>query len=277
MVRKKYIPDVKDIFAKRHDNGGDCWASADGRLAVGDPFSTLTSLLILYELGVGRTHKAARGALQLVLDAWREDGRYRLAPSGSLYPCSTATAARVLCRYGYAKDRRLQRTFAHLLETQHNDGGWRCAKFPYGRGPETEFSNPGVTLLALDAFRFTVHLNTNRDLDKAVGSLLNHWTVRRPLGPCHFGIGTLFMQVEYPLLRYNLFNYVYTLSFYNYAKRDKRFLAALSVLKSKLDSQERVIVEKPNQRLAHLLLCQKGKPSELATHRYQEIEKNLGG
>ena len=108
-------------------------------------------------------------------------------------------------------------------------------------------------------------------------SLLAHWTVRRPLGPCHFGIGTLFMQVEFPFLRYNLFYYVYTLSFYNYARRDKRFLAALGVLQSKLDGQERVIIERPNQRLANLLLCQKGKQSELATRRYDEIKKNLAG
>jgi hypothetical protein len=47
---------------------------------------------------------------------------------------------------------------------------------------------------------------------------LQHWVVKRPLGPCHFGIGTLFMQVEYPFLRYNLFSYVYVLSFYERAK-----------------------------------------------------------
>ena len=54
MVRKKYIPDVDAVLARRHDNGTDYWASADGRLGVGDPFSTLTSLLILHELKVAR-------------------------------------------------------------------------------------------------------------------------------------------------------------------------------------------------------------------------------
>ncbi len=277
MVSKRNIPDIEAILSRRYDNGGDYWATADGRLAVGEPFSTLTSLLVLHELGVRRTHEAVRGALQLILDAWRDDGRYRLAPGGALYPCSTAATARVLCRFGYARDRRIQRTFDHLLETQHSDGGWRCLKFPFGRGPETEFSNPGVTLLALDAFRFTEHLNNNRILDKAVESLLNHWTVRRPLGPCHYGIGTLFMQVEYPFLRYNLFSYVYTLSFYDYAKREKRFLAALNVLRSKLDSRGRVIIERPHRKLEHMLLCQKGEPSAPATHRYAEIEKNVSG
>ena len=275
MVSQKYAADVEAVLARRHDNDADFWATADGRLSVGDPFSTLTSLLVLHELKVPRTHEAVRGALQLVRAAQRDDGRYRLAPSGALYPCATAAAARVLCRFGHARDESLQRTLAHLLETQHDDGGWRCNKFSYGRGPETEFSNPGVTLPVLDVFRFTDHLNKNPALDKAVDSLLDHWVVRRPLGPCHFGIGTLFMQVEFPFLRYNLFHYVYVLSFYDRAKRDRRYLEALRLLESKLDARGRVVVERPNRKLAELSFCAAGRPSDLATARYREIVKNL--
>jgi hypothetical protein len=275
VVSKKYISDVEAVLARRHDNGADFWTSADGRLAVGEPFSTLTSLLVLHELQVARTHEAVRGALQLIRGAQRDDGRYRLAPRGSLYPCATAAAARVLCRFGQARDHRLQQTLVHLLETQHDDGGWRCNKFSYGRGPETEFSNPGVTLSVLDVFRFTDHVNKNPALDRAVDSLLGHWVVRRPMGPCHFGIGTLFMQVEFPFLRYNLFNYVYVLSFYDRAKDDPRYLEALRVLESKLDARGRVVVERPNRRLAELSFCAAGRPSDLATARYREIAKNL--
>jgi hypothetical protein len=274
-VKSRHTADVEAVLARRRDNGGDYWASADGRLVVGVPFSTLSSLLILHELCVARAHEAVNGALQLILQAWRQDGRFRLAPSGTLYPCYTADAARVLCRFGYARDPRLKQTFAHLMETQHQDGGWRCRKFSFGRGPETEFSNPGATLFALDAFRFTEHLNQNSALDRAVESLLSHWVVRRPMGPCHFGIGTLFMQVEYPFLRYNLFSYVYVLSFYEQAKRDRRYLEALHVLQSKLDTQGRVVVERPHRSLACLSICSKGCPSELATARYREALENL--
>jgi hypothetical protein len=274
MMNKRYVTDVDAILARRHDNGGDYWASADGRLGVGEPFSTVTSLLLLHELKVARTHEAVRGALQLLVRAWRPDGRYRLAPSGALYPCATAAAARVLCRFGWARDSRLQQTLVHLLETQHDDGGWRCNKFPYGRGPETRFSNPGVTLPVLDIFRFTSHLNKNRALDRAVDSLLDHWVVRRPMGPCHFGIGTLFMQVEFPFLRYNLFNYVYVLSFYDRAKRDSRFLEALALLQARLDARGRLMVERPNRKLA---FCAAGRASDVATARYREIVENLKG
>lgn len=275
VVTRKYQPDVDAVLARRHDNGGDYWASADGRLGVGEPFSTLTSLLLLHELKVARTHEAIRGALQLVRRAWRTDGRYRLAPRGALYPCATAAAARVLCRFGQAKDQRLQQTLVHLLETQHDDGGWRCNKFSYGRGPETRSSNPGVTLAVLDVFRFSEHVNENPALDRAVESLLDHWVVRRPMGPCHFGIGTLFMQVEFPFLRYNLFHYVYVLSFYDRAKDDPGYLEALRLLESKLDARGRVVVERPNRGLAKLSFCLAGHPSDVATARYREIVRNL--
>ncbi len=263
------------MLARRRDNGGEFWASADGRLAVGGPFSTLAALLILHELRVPRTHEAVQGGLRRVFQAWREDGRFRLAPGGGLYPCGTADAARVLCRFGYARDDRLQRTFAHLLETQHQDGGWRCNKFPFGRGPETEFSNPGVTLQVLDAFRFTGHLNQHPALDWAVESLLDHWVVRRPIGPCHFGIGSLFMQVEYPFLRYNLFYYVYVLSFFDRAKHDPRYLEAWRAFQSKLDGHGRVVIERPHRQLAGLSFCAQGRPSALATARCREILRNL--
>lgn len=274
MDSRQYARDIAFILAKRTSNGGDWWASADGRIAVGDPFSTLTSLLILHELGVSDEHEAVRGALDLCLAACREDGRFRIASSGAIYPCQTATVARTLCRFGYAEDERLQRTFAHFLDIQHDDGGWRCNKFSYGRGPETAFSNPAVTLHVLDAFRFSRQAGAPA-LERAVESLLHHWTVRQPIGPCHYGIGTLFMQVEYPFLRYNLFSYVYVLSFYARAAGDPRFAEALGILQMKLAEDGRVVVERPNRKLDGLLFCTKGSPSDLATSRYREILRNL--
>jgi hypothetical protein len=100
---------------------------------------------------------------------------------------------------------------------------------------------------------------------------------RRPLGPCHHGIGTLFLQVEYPFLRYNLVFYIYVLSCFERAKRDKRFKAALAALESKLTEKGEVIVERPHRGLKGLEFCAKGQPSALATARYREIQQNLAG
>lgn len=273
-VPKQYLSDAEAILAKRYDNGSDLWATADGRLGKGSPFSTLDCALMLSALGMDLSEPVLKETAELILSSWREDGRFRLAPKGAIYPCHTAGTARVLCQLGYATDNRLKRTFTHLLEIQHNDGGWRCNTYKYGRGPETAFSNPGPTLAALDAFRYTHFLNQDERLDKAVGFLLEHWLTRKPLGPCHFGIGSLFMKVEYPFFRYNLFFYVYVLSFYNRAKKDRRFLDALQVLESKLVNGK-IVVENPNRRLARFSFCRKGEPSDLATECYHEILKNL--
>jgi len=276
VIRKEYLEDVEAIVGRRHDQGGDFWATEDGRWGKGSPFSTFDCVLILTELGMKRSDPVLRGAACEILASWREDGRFRPAPKGTIFPCHTANAARVLCRLGFARDRRLKRTFDHLLDVQHDDGGWRCNTVKLGRSDRTDASNPGVTLAALDAFRFTPLANDEPRLDRAARSLLAHWKTRKPLGPCHFGIGSRFLQVEYPFLRYNLFFYVYVLSFYEAARKDARFRQALRELESKLEDGK-VVVENPNRRLAKLAFCRKGEASKAATRRYEEIRKNVGG
>lgn len=271
-----YKTDIDKILATRYDNGADFWATSDGRLGIEKPISTLTALLIMSELRVKKSHEALQGAAELLLHAIRDDGRVHISPKGSIYPCHMALAAAALCRNGYAGDKRVKAVLEYLLSNRFEDGGWRCNKFLFGRGPETNFSNPGVTLVALDAFRCAGMHEGAHDFDRTVETLLDHWTVRVPIGPCHYGMGTLFMQVEYPFLRYNLFYYVYVLSFYSKAREDERFKEAFEMLSKKLDSNNRLIVERPNRKLEKLDICRKGQPSEAATERYFEILKNMG-
>lgn len=267
---RPYQDDIQTILSHRHDNGADFWATPDGRIQKGSPFTTLECACLLAELGVSPAEPTLKETAALIFDHQRMDGRFSIAPVGAIYPCHTINALRTLCILGYAGDPRLEKTFSHLLEIQFSDGGWRCNKFSFGRGPETAFSNPGPTLAALDAFRYTPLLNSSPTLDRAVEFLLRHWETRAPLGPCHYGIGTLFMQIAYPFGAYNLFFYVYTLSFYEVARRDERFLQAFAALQSKLVNGQ-VVVERPNAKLAHLSFCKKGQPSRLATERYGEM------
>lgn len=273
-VEKQYLSDVEAILSHRHDNGADHWTTPDKRLLKGSPFSAYNSALLLLELGVEPTDPILKEISELFFSAWKEDGRFKLYPKGSIYPCHTAPAAYLLCRMGYASDERIQKTFRHFLDTQYTDGGWRCNKFFFGRGPETEYSNAWPTLTALNAFRFSDYLNREPALDQAVDFLLEHWVIRKPIGPCHYGIGTLFMQVEYPFGNYNLFQYVYVLSFYNRAKEDQRFREAFEALQSKL-VDGMIVVERVVPKLAKLSFCKKGEASVLATKRYHEILSNL--
>ena len=274
-VDSRYLSDIEVILSHRYDHGDDFWTTPDKRLLKGSPFSAYNSALMLLELGMQPSDPIMEKVAELFFNTWREDGRFKLYPNGGILPCHTTPAVYLLCRMGYADDERIQKTLRYLLDTQYKDGGWRCNKFSYGRGPETEYSNPWPTLMALNAFRFTDYLNNEPALDRAVDFLLEHWIIKKPIGPCHYGIGTLFMQVEYPFGNYNLFQYIYVLSFYNRAKSDKRFLEALEALQGKLVNEE-VVVERVVPKLAKLNFCKKGAPSELATKRYHEILERLG-
>ncbi len=275
VIDEKYASDVEAILSHRHDNGADLWTTPDKRLMKGAPFSTIESVMYLLELGMEPEEPILKAVADLIFETWREDGRFRVYPTGVVYPCQTILAANALCHMGYASDARLRKTFQHLMDTRHTDGGWRCKKFSFGRGPETESSNPLPTLSALDSFRYSDEFRDEPSLDRAVEFLLEHWTIRTPIGPCHYGMGTLFMQVEYPFRNYNLFMYVYVLSFFKKARTDKRFLEALQALKSKtVDGQ--IVVERVVPKLAGLSFCKKGSPSEIATRRYREILLNMG-
>jgi len=49
-MKASFEKDIKKILDHRYDNGGDFWATPDGRIYKGNPFSTIGSLAILYEL-----------------------------------------------------------------------------------------------------------------------------------------------------------------------------------------------------------------------------------
>jgi len=271
---KKYQSDIDIILSHRYDLGADYWTTPDKRLGKGGVFSAYSSALMLLQLGIEPTDPIMKEVAELFFSIWRADGRFKLYPSGGIYPCHTAYVANLLCQIGYVADERLQTTLQHFLDTPYTDGGWRCKKFSFGRGPETDYSNPLPTLNILNAFRFSDYLNKEPKLDKAVDFLLEHWTIKKPIGPCQYGIGTLFMQIEVPFDGYNILNYVYILSFYNRAKKDKRFLEALKMLESKMINGQ-IIIERVVPKLAKLDFCKKGKPSELATKRYHEILANI--
>lgn len=135
----KVSKDIEAILSHRHDNGADYWTTADENLGKGSPFSTLGSAQLLTELGVSSDDAVMQEVAKLIFSKLKEDGRFKELPKGAIYPCHTINCLQTLCQMGYGEDVRLAKTFAYLLETQEEDGGWRCKKFSYGRGEETNF------------------------------------------------------------------------------------------------------------------------------------------
>ena len=137
-VEQKYISDVETILSHRHDNGADYWTTNDYKLLKGAPYTTLECILYLLELGVPSDDEVMKNVAALIFSNWKEDGRVKISPTGGIYPCHTALAVNVLCHMGYSDDARLKKSFAYFLDTQQEDGGWKCNKYSFGRGEETK-------------------------------------------------------------------------------------------------------------------------------------------
>jgi len=270
----EYKSDIDEILSHRYDLGADYWTTSDNRLIKGSPFSAYDCALMLLELDMSPNDPILIKVADLFFSTWRKDGRFKLYPTGGILPCQTARAALLLCHLGYQADERIQKTFQYFLDSPYLDGGWRCNKFSFGRGPETEHSNPFPTLSILNSFRFSKYLNNEPILDTAVEFLLKHWEIKKPIGPCQYGMGSRFFKVGYPFEDYNIFSYVYVLSFYNKAKQDKRFLSALQILKDKL-VDNMIVVERNSPKFSKLKFCKIGLPSKLATKRFHEILANI--
>jgi hypothetical protein len=275
-LKEKYKDDIEFLMSKRAAQGADYWASPGPNIGKGSPFSTRDAGLILAELGFGPRDKVVNDMAEMIFSLQRPDGRFRIAPSGGMYPCQTIGVLRLLCYLGYQGDERLKSTLRYMLESPEHEGGWKCNKFSFGRGPDTLYPNPGPTLEALDALRFFDPAETAAVTEPAVEFLLWHRTYKKPVGPCFFGMGSLFHKTEFPFFRYNLFYYTFVLSFYDKARQDPRFMEAFNMLKTKL-YDGKMVVENPNRRLAGMAFCFKGKTSDAATRRYLEIEKNMAG
>ena len=262
------LADITPILARAGENGGPFWSRADGNIHAPSGFCTIDVLSLLGDLGATpEDAPEIAGAVALLENYRNEDGSFRYTPKASRLPCMTADVLGALGRLGLAGGDMARAGFSWLAAQQQPDGGWRCATVRRGKSPETDASNPGTTLYALDALRFT---EARIDTDAAVGFLLDHWDSRAPLGPCTFGLGSRFLKLEYPFLRYNLFFYVHTLAPYPAARADPRFRAALEVLAAKL-VDGRLAVETPHRAWKNFPFGAKGAQHAALDARCSEI------
>lgn len=268
--------EIKLILEGHNENGGKFWSREDGDIHAPNGRSTIDTLNVLGEVGATAIeYPLLEEAVEFVFGHQAPDGSFKYAMKSPRLPCITARILCALGRLGVQNDARVERGYQQLLLTQWFDGGWRCNTVKLRKSHLTDASNPGTTLYALDAFRFRE--NDQKELEKlneGVDLLLQHWDIRRPVGPCNFGMGTRFFKVEYPFLRYNLFYYVYVLSFYEKARQDCRFHMALEALSAKTKIGT-VIPENPHRAWRKYDFARVGRISEQATMRWKEINMNL--
>lgn len=264
--------EIQEILKTSEKNGGKYWSRKDGDIHAPHGYSTIDVLMTLGEMGHKyKESKITIEAIKFVFEYLDDNGCFKYSSKSPKLPCITARILSALGRLGYKTDDRIEKSYQYLINSQQSDGGWRCSTAKIGKSPETDASNPGTTLYVLDAFRFRSNGKSEElKLENGLEFLLKHWITRKPLGPCEFGIGSRFLLVEYPFLRYNLFYYVYVLSQYSQVRNDKRFIEAKKVLMEKV-KDDGIYPETPHKSWNIFIFAKKNEYSELATKRYSEI------
>ena len=266
---------AEKLIGLKNINGGTVWDRQDGNIYAPTGFSTIDFLSILGDIGLNYNDSSTvKDAVEKMMSYYDEKrGMFQYVQKGSKLPCVTAKIITALTKLKY-KNSILENTFRFFVETQCDDGGWRCATVKIGKSDSTDASNPGTTLYVLDAYKYRE--NTKQEMgkmDKAILFLLRHWETKKPLGPCEFGIGTQFMKTEYPFIRYNLFYFLYVLSFYEKAKEDKRFKEALKELKAK-EMDNGIKIEHPNKNWQNILFNGSNQ-CNLANTKYKQLIENM--
>lgn len=263
---------IARIFDRQGENGGPFWSRLDGDIYHPSGHSTVDTLYVLGDLGATpNEYPILLDAVNFLFQRQARDGAFKYGKRSSKLPCITARIIAAIAQLELSFVDALENSYQHLFDIQCTDGGWRCNTVKKGKSQQTDASNPGTTLYALDAFRFRNNAKTEMSkLNRGVDFLLDHWDSRKPLGPCTFGIGTRFFQIEYPFLRYNLFYYVYILSFYKVAQQDQRFKNAYHTLVEKTQDGM-IILENPHKSWSMFDFARKGKSSAVATQKFQQI------
>lgn len=87
--------------------------------------STMWPALVLSDLGLTSRDPRIRKAAELFFDY-----KLRLSSPFNFFTeevCAVGNLARMLTRFGYGDDRRVQKLYAWMIEDQRENGGWNCA------------------------------------------------------------------------------------------------------------------------------------------------------
>jgi len=267
--------EIDEITQRINSNGGMLWSRSDGNIYSPIGFSSIEVLNVFGDMGLRyNTHQTTKSLCDFIVTRFdNKSGLFSYSASSSKLPCVSAKILSSLFKVEYPHQEIFSIAANKLVTSQANDGGWRCSTVKIGKAPETDASNPGTTLYVLDFLRNFPEIVDIVE-EQSVNFLLNHWETKKPLGPCEFGIGSTFLKTEYPLIRYNILYYVFTLSHFDRAKNDSRFRNAVSVL---LDKKEdgHLRIENPHKKWKPILFPDDRSFSEYSDNLVKEIERNL--
>ena len=242
VVARRAIADtepVRELFSAQSAEGGwegDYLCYSCSSQHQGD---TMCLLSVLADFGMTvEDERVARGC-EFALRFQADNGEFRVHNDGpEAFICLSANTVRSLAGLGLVEDKRVQRTYERIVETQRLDGGWIHSKSAQpGQRREGIPSCPHATLNVLWALAEHPGLRESRVARDGAEVVLRQWEEKtRPYG---WGIGSSWPRLKYPFTWYGLLKYADILSHFAFLRDDPRLAEVVGLLISKQDENGR--------------------------------------
>ena len=192
--------------------------------------------------------------------------------------CDAPILVSALIKIGMGDDKRVQ-TAIQYLDGLVRDNGWPCAVSPElgkFRGPgRKEDPCPFATLAMLKVMSRVPELQEGKSAKIGVETLLSLWENSMEQRPYIFYMGTDFRKLKAPMFWYDILHVLDILSYFKWARKDKRFKDMLSVVESKADDDGRYVSESVWTAWKDWDFSQKKVPSRGLTFFVQRILKRV--
>ncbi|MBN1778527.1 MAG: hypothetical protein JW811_10460 [Clostridiales bacterium] len=252
-------------------------ALRSGKLKYTSTGNAFWDLFFLADIGLTADDIGIRREADTLLALQREDGTFVLQDGMRPgYFCITSILLASLAKMGYADDAHSLRFIDRIFETRRPDGGWHCAASrASGKRLQDSESCPMDNLNVLMLLGRYECFRIDARLDGAVDLLLSHWRrSSEPWRPYGFGVGSDFLKLKYPAVKYGILRVLDVLSLFPYAVASPEFLEMLAFVRQK-SADGRYTAESAARSYAAFDFGQTKTPSRWITFIIRRIQKRV--
>jgi hypothetical protein len=268
---------LQPMIKRLKDNNSGIPALVSGELSYTSTGNAFWDLFFLSDIGLRIDDIHIEDEVNSLLSQQNFDGTFVFQNgTKSSYYCIPAIVLSSLAKMGYSNHPKILKFIEKVFETQRVDGGWHCAASrDKGKRLQDSASCPMDNLNILMLLGQYEQYRVDARLNGAIDLLLVHWKRKiEPWRPYGFGIGSDFLKLKYPAVKYGILRVLDVLSLYPYAVKSSEFKEMFAfVMNKSIDG--RFFAESVSRSYSDFDFGQTKQPSRWITYLIYRIQKRV--
>lgn len=250
-------------------------ALIEGSLDYRSTGNAFWDLHLLADIGISVKAAGLEDLTESFLRTQRSDGTFLVQKETKPeYNCLSSIVLSSLAKMGYRDDGHVRRYIDMVLNMQRLDGGWHCA-VSRSKGARLEHTEscPMANVNVLRLLGQYHEFQKDERFSGAIDLLLAHWARRgekwRPYG---YGVGSDYIKLKYPDVKYGLLKVLDVLALFPYAVRQNEFAEMLDAVVTHT-ADGRYTPESVSRAYGGFDFAQNKEPSAWITFLVSRIQK----